>query len=129
MIQIRHNVFETNSSSSHTLVICTKKEYKLFEQEKLFYADCESMGYKFYTFNDLIAEMIRLNKIDSDGVEEVTKMHEAGDMEGVESYLRDYEMYSINTYGDNDWGEPYTQEYTTPGGEEIVAFGYYGYNG
>ena len=37
MIQIRHNVFETNSSSSHSLVVCTKDEYIKFKKMELFY--------------------------------------------------------------------------------------------
>lgn len=28
MIQIRFNVFETNSSSVHTLTVCTKEQYE-----------------------------------------------------------------------------------------------------
>ena len=129
MIQIRKNTFETNSSSSHSLVICTKKEYDLFKQGKAFYADSWRMGYKFYSFEDLISEMMKLGKLDVDAVEDLEKMHRAGDTEGVEAYLQDYDVYSYNTYGDNDWSEPFTQTYTTPGGEDLVAFGYYGYNG
>lgn len=35
MIQIRHNIFETNSSSTHTLVICTEDEFKKFNNDEL----------------------------------------------------------------------------------------------
>lgn len=35
MIQIRINCFETNSSSTHCLVITTKEEWNLFKENKL----------------------------------------------------------------------------------------------
>ena len=36
MIQIRHNIFETNSSSTHSLVIMTNDEWKKVENGELF---------------------------------------------------------------------------------------------
>jgi hypothetical protein len=35
MRQIRHGVFETNSSSTHSLTICSDEEYKKFESGEL----------------------------------------------------------------------------------------------
>ena len=37
MKQIRKNVFETNSSSTHTLAICTEDEYKDWQDGKLLF--------------------------------------------------------------------------------------------
>lgn len=37
MQQIRKNVFETNSSSTHTLAICTEDEYKDWQNGKLLF--------------------------------------------------------------------------------------------
>ena len=60
---IRQGLFETNSSSVHTLTICTEKEYEDFKNGKLFYdnwhgkitdekfnydADRENMTYEGY---------------------------------------------------------------------------------
>ena len=39
MIQIRRGVFETNSSSTHSICVCTEQQYKDFEDGKLYY-DC-----------------------------------------------------------------------------------------
>ena len=36
-INIRNNVFETNSSSVHTLCICTEKEYEKFKNGEWLY--------------------------------------------------------------------------------------------
>lgn len=38
MISIRRNVFETNSSSTHSICICTEEDYKKWKEgEKLWY--------------------------------------------------------------------------------------------
>lgn len=37
MRQIRKNVFETNSSSTHSLTMCTKEEYDNWENGKLLF--------------------------------------------------------------------------------------------
>ena len=42
-INIRNNVFETNSSSVHTLCICTEKEYEKFKNGERLY-DAELSG-------------------------------------------------------------------------------------
>lgn len=36
-VQIRGGVFETNSSSVHSLVVCTKAEFEAFKKGELFY--------------------------------------------------------------------------------------------
>lgn len=38
---IRFNVFETNSSSTHSICICTKEEYEDFKNGKYYYDDYE----------------------------------------------------------------------------------------
>ena len=37
MIQIRNNIFETNSSSVHSLVICSEDEFNKFYYDELYY--------------------------------------------------------------------------------------------
>lgn len=34
-IQVRYGTFETNSSSTHSLVICTAEEYDMFRRDEL----------------------------------------------------------------------------------------------
>ena len=41
MKKIRFGVFETNSSSTHTLCMCTKEEYKKFKKGEMFYNNNE----------------------------------------------------------------------------------------
>ena len=37
MKQIRKNVFETNSSSTHSLTMCSEEEYEKWQREELIY--------------------------------------------------------------------------------------------
>ena len=130
MIKIRSNCFETNSSSTHSLVVCTKNQYDKFKKLKLFYIDSSAFEEKFLPVEDLIDKLFYMHKLDVDAHEELKNMLKQNDIEGIEDYLRDYHVYSFNTYGDVEWAEDhYYTEYKTPGGETISIFGYYGYNG
>ena len=92
IIQIRQGVFETNSSSTHSITICSKEEWESFKIGEML-LDCN---------NKLIP------------VTEKAKNDE-------------------NNLNHNAWEvtelELFTKEYTTKGGEEIVAFGKYGQDG
>jgi len=39
LISVRRNVFETNSSSTHSLCICTENEYEKFKNGDMMYDD------------------------------------------------------------------------------------------
>ena len=51
MIQIRQNIFETNSSSVHTLVICTEEEFKKFNNDELCLDDWSDELVPFKKYN------------------------------------------------------------------------------
>ena len=48
--------------------------------------------------------------------------------EEAEEYLRDNEWYTCENY-DDEYSEWFDDTFTTPSGEEIIAFGQYGYCG
>lgn len=52
--QIRRGVFETNSSSVHSLTMCSSEEYYKWEDEKVLYWRDED---KFATREDIIEEL------------------------------------------------------------------------
>ena len=95
MIQIRRGVFETNSSSTHTITICTKAEYEDFKQGRLL-------------VNPWEGTLSAPCDIDP-------------------TWREDY--YTYEQWCERDYLEGYEKEYTTPGGEKIVAFGEYGFDG
>lgn len=129
MIKIRRNVFETNSSSTHSLVICTEDEYDKFYRGLLYYVDRSSLSKKFYTWEELI-KLINEKTIyfDDEDYEELVKAKNSGDKETVEEILKNWEVYTFDSYWRDDL-EDFEETYTLPSGETVHVFGQYGYDG
>lgn len=125
MRSIRRNVFETNSSSTHTMTICMKSDYEKFKKGELVLSD-DAWGFdveldkQFYTKE----EAIELYKNHYEYKKEDINWE---DEDEVLEALRDAGLKDIDD--ENDYLESYYDEFTTPNGEEIVVFGEYGYEG
>lgn len=145
MKQIRKNVFETNSSSTHTLAICTEDEYKDWQNGKLLFNKWRE------TF---IKNTIKITKQDREEAERCYNQYKG-------KYYKDWfeltdeerEEYTYNhiaqqrrqektlsfeedglTYQEfmqncnNDGLETETSHYTSPSGDKLVITCAYGYN-
>lgn len=99
MFSIRRNVFETNSSSTHSLCICTQEEYDKWKNKEAI-------------FNRWSEKII--------SAEDYLKLEDNWVKEDCQTY-DDY-MY-------NGYLEYYEEKFTTPSGDKMVAFGKYGYDG
>ena len=99
---IRRGIFETNSSSVHSLTMCSDDEYSKWRNGEVYYDrwDCK--------FVDKSEEIERERKEDGRST----------------GYLT-YEEFNDDEYLDY---EIFDDEYTTESGETVHAFGYYGYN-
>ena len=124
MKQIRRGVFETNSSSTHSLTMMTKSDYERWHNDHLYlYRSEYTYGWDFnkpvkgnlYT-RDEVVEFAKNYKYYEDGEEIDDKM------------LRYMDFVSWDDEG-NEYLESFYEEFTTPSGETIVAFGEYGYDG
>ena len=118
--QIRQGVFETNSSSVHSITMCTKNEFDEWKEGKLYRND----GW----WSDSISELKKKAFLTRDEAMELIKgstwykpMDEDDD---VDWYFKEYEIYSYDYWGGDH--ETDVTHYTTPSGEEIVAVCYYG---
>ncbi len=129
--QIRRGVFETNSSSTHSLTMCMASDYDRWEKEKLYLFTGSGYSYPddnkpeknhFYTRE----EAIEFEKTDRF----VRKDVNWTDEETVNEILHDNEWYDYAYYWDMycDCYETFEGRTVTPNGDEVVAFGYYGYN-
>ena len=145
MKQIRKNVFETNSSSTHTLAICTEDEYKDWKDGKLLFNKWRE------TF---VKNSIKITKQDREEAERCYTQYKG-------KYYKDWseltdaerEEYTYNhiaqqrrqekslsfeedglTYQEfmqncnNDGLETETAHYTSPSGDNLVITCAYGYN-
>ena len=118
METIRIGVFETNSSSTHSLTMCSKEEYDKWKKGEMLY---NRWSEDFMTF-DQVLDYCEIKEFDKDKYN--TDKDYADDINDTiyDEGFRDYDQFW------NDYElETYCQTYTTKGGEEIVAFGKYGY--
>ena len=100
MKQIRRNVFETNSSSTHSITMCMKSDYDRWIAGEL-------------VFNYWRDELV-----------EITPEVKA-EMEGSYGRYLTYEQFNDYNYVEH---EHFKTTFKTENNEEIVAFGYYGHD-
>lgn len=98
--QIRRGVFETNSSSCHSLTMCMESDYNKWKDGKL-------------AWDRRCDELVPIT-------EEVRKS-----MNNDEGQYLTYEQFNDYDYVEF---ETYYESFTTPNGENICAFGYYGHD-
>ena len=128
MIQIRRNVFETNSSSTHSITMCMKSDYDLWVKNKVWFIDrYEAL---FLAWDELIEYITKTQHVDIDDIETIKRDYTDGYIERVEDMLADYDIYSYDSWMDKKHPdlERFTDEFTTPKGEVVKSFGYYGDN-
>ena len=100
-IKIRRGVFETNSSSVHSLVMCTDDDYNKWKRGEILY---DKWAVKLVTLEDA--------------------KKEEGD-ENFKSRFLDYKRFNSWQYMEY---ETFEQTFKTPGNEIVHGFGYYGYD-
>ena len=117
MIQVRKSVLETNSSSTHSLVMAVESEFSRWENGEVYYCSHWYSWSRPEDKNKFVAGRFY-------PVEEVDAYFESIDGE------RDtYDFSTYDEFCDSDSLEVEDYSYTTPGGEVIKAVAKYGYDG
>ena len=130
--QIRFGMFESNSSSSHVMFMTSREIYDEYSNGKYLYIG-GTYGWKPiaperdkpYTREE-VKELIKNNyeyykEINEDDLDEDEIKEEWNDV------IWEAEFISEESIENQDY-EEFWDSYTTPNGEEVVAFGYYGWN-
>lgn len=96
--QVRRGVFETNSSSVHSITMCTGSDYDKWKKGEL-------------VWNRWGDELVPITPEIQASLDEDAR-----------------EYYTYEQFGDYDYieHETFEESYKTPSGEEVIAFGYYG---
>ncbi len=112
--QIRRSVFETNSSSVHSLTMCSDDELQKWKNGEVFFW---GLNKKFATNDEIMVELMKqYGEIDWDNDKEVVTL------------LSEEEIKTYDEFFNENNFETFEQEYTTPKGDKVIAFGYYGYD-
>ncbi len=120
MINIRYGIFETNSSSTHTLIMCGDEEYKKLLHNELYVGVNELVTMDEWFENYLQCPSLE-DKLRGMTHEEIVKFCEE---EGYDP------PYTLDEYFERyEYLENYEETYTTKKGEVIHAFGVFGRDG
>ncbi len=120
--QIRRGVFETNSSSTHSITMCSGEEYdKWCSGNLLFWVGKK----KFGTKEDIIEELKELTRWDNSLMYPDVNWD---DDSVVADIFDSEEIQSSDEFFDDEYLETFEEKYHTPNGEEVVAFGKFGYD-
>ena len=118
MRQVRMNVFETNSSSTHSIAIIPEDLYKQWRDGEVYMNDCWSDKDKILGDKEWITKQEAI-----DYLKHYNEYDEEGDL--------DYTLMEAGIYSYDSWGEDYEHDcthFTTPSGDKMVAECYYGWD-
>lgn len=134
--QIRRGTFETNSSSTHSISICTEDKFTKWKNGELLYDEDTEEFVPTYSLSDEDKLYAKENyEIKKD---EYSKDWDDLSDDAKEKYYRKYAKENcVDTVGltyedwldeKNCYFETYTYRYKTEHNDKIVAFGYYGHD-
>lgn len=135
--QIRRAIFESNSSTTHTLVICSEKEFndwtngktllngyrnKFIENREMNDEEKEEAVKDYYDrFQRTHKYTKKYEELTS---EEKAELYKEAQDNGYFEVDEDYKSYK--QWNDDEYLETFEYHYTTEHGDKIVAFGKYG---
>lgn len=132
--QIRRGVYETNSSSSHSITMCSEEEFEKWKDGKLLFDSWKEEFVDVVNLSNNQKEDARKeyeskkNEFSKDWKD----LSESAKEKYYEKYIKEHDLIveECETYNDymNDYElESFIDKYTTKNGEKVVAFGKYGY--
>lgn len=128
MRQIRRGVFETNSSSTHSLTMCMKEDYDKWAKGEVYLNEGGWSSYSEYKDKQFVTKKEAIDIITHSRFYTSDADLNTMDKDKLEECFRENDIYSIENY-DNEYLEGFKSVFTTPNGDVVVAFGQYGYDG
>lgn len=135
--QIRRGVFETNSSSTHSLTMCSEEEFEKWKNGEILFDEWGSE--KFVspkTMTDLQKNDVKeyYESTRDDFQKEWDNLSETAKESYYTKYAKengliDEDAQTYEQYMRNNDLETFVTRYTSKSGDKIVAFGEYGYDG
>ena len=137
MYSIRRNVFETNSSSTHSLIICSDKTYNDWMDEKVVYNSYaeEFVEAKQPTEIDFHKAEVMYTENKSDYMKDWKELTPEMQLAYLkENVMEENDTYQYKTYEDyrnemNSMEESFERTWETEHGDVVHILGYMGYDG
>lgn len=120
MFNVRQDVFETNSSSTHSMTMCMESDFLKWKNGDVVF---NRMDEEFLTLDDAFERIIQDGGADS--VERM-KVNKINDWDAFVEELAEWDWYTYRSFRTELSYEHFSDSYTTPNGEKVYAFGYYG---
>lgn len=127
MIKIRYGVFETNSSSVHSLSVAQNDEIEKLKNDELLVNLSWNHSEYLISYEDAMNKLMKyLNKYED---EEDKAIIDSSDQEEIYRLLYEYDIAErFNRYLEPEYLEPYEEEFTTKNGDRVLVFGRFGHN-
>lgn len=126
MKSIRHGVFETNSSSTHSLTICSGEEWDRFMKGDVYLNEDAWSSFSSNKDKRLVTKEEAIEILTNNKYPPEINLSEISDDE-LNIFFRDNGVYNNENYWD-EYLESFSEKYTTKNGETVVAFGQYGHD-
>ena len=135
--QIRRGVFETNSSSTHSLTMCSEEEFEQWEKGEVLFDVWGSKKFvkafdlsdndKKYAAQDYENQKNEFSKDWSELSESAKEKYYL--KYAQKNNIIDEDAKTYEEYMEDSYLETFINRYTSKSGDRIVAFGKYGFNG
>ena len=127
MIKIRYEIFETNSSSVHTLCIAQNEEIDKLKKEELLVNLMYDRSDYLITYEEALHELIDV--IHKYGHKDEIETINSGDKEEIYRLMYEYDIAErFDRYLETEYLEPYEEEFTTENGDRVLIFGRFGHD-
>lgn len=120
---VRKGVFETNSNSTHTMIMCTGEEYQKFEDGEMLVDLMDEELFSYDDIVDLITDDYYKDIFSESGIDITDKR---AVVKWAAANIDD--LQDADDFYDDTYLETFSQSFTTESGEKVVAFGRYGYD-
>ena len=124
MRQIRRGVFESNSSSVHSITMCMKEDYDKWKNGEVYLNEFFWDSKSIYSKKQFVTKEEAIDIFTKSRLNPEEYLLEL-DAEELEKIFRSEEIYSYDNYNAGDF-ESFWDTFTTPNGDTVVSFGYYG---
>lgn len=134
--QIRRGVYETNSSSTHSLTMCSEEEFEQWKNGELLFDEWGSES--FVKVNSLSDDDKKYAAQDYENhkdefSEDWSDLSESAKEKYYTKYAKENNIVDEDAKTYEEWRysnlETFVDRYTSKSGDKIVAFGKYGYDG